>query len=225
MSRNGRSLHVSNLGNRIRSDDLHDVFEKFGKIRDIYIPLDFYTRQPRGFAYVQFQDDRDAEDAMRELDGTRLLEREITIAWAAGDRKTPGQMRNKEVRSRRGYSRSPRRRSRSPRRRSRSRSRSRGRYSSRRSRSRSRSRDRRRDYSRERSRSRDRSRERGRERSRSRERSPVRSPVRDASPKRSPSPQERRRSPSPDRRSRSRSRSPAREQADEKWDDGNGGDE
>ena len=37
-----------------RAEDLRRVFAKYGPIRDIYIPLDYYNRTPRGFGYVQY---------------------------------------------------------------------------------------------------------------------------------------------------------------------------
>ncbi|XP_054766524.1 serine/arginine-rich splicing factor 10-like [Lytechinus pictus] len=182
------SLYVRNLPDDVRTEDMRSLFGKFGPISDIYIPLDYYTREPRGFAYVQFEDIRDAEDAMYDLDRYRFYGRELEIQYAEGDRKTPTQMRGKE---RGGYrpsryrsrSRSPRRRrsrSRSPRRR-RSRSASpRKRRSpsyspkrkSRKSRSRSRNRRRKRSYSRSASRSKSRSPDRMRTRSRTFSRSP-----------------------------------------------------
>ena len=33
---------------------------RFGDVRDVYIPLDYYTKKPRGFAFVEFHDARDA---------------------------------------------------------------------------------------------------------------------------------------------------------------------
>ena len=36
------------------------MMEKYGEIRDVYIPSDYYTRKPRGFAFVEFTDSRDA---------------------------------------------------------------------------------------------------------------------------------------------------------------------
>merc|ERR1712154_733431 len=109
---------------------------KYGPVSDVYVPMDYYTRRPRGFAYIQFEDPRDADDALYHLDRTRFYGRELEIEFARGDRKSPGQMRGKERSSRRspysrydddyggrGSRRSYRSRSRSPRR-SRSRSRS-----------------------------------------------------------------------------------------------------
>ncbi|BFZ01504.1 hypothetical protein BsWGS_04542 [Bradybaena similaris] len=148
------SLYVRNVPDGTRPEDLRSLFGKYGPVTDVYIPMDYYTRRPRGFAYVQFEDPRDADDALYHLDRSRYYGRELEIEFARGDRKTPGQMRGKERSSRRSpYSRYDdydrkynRSRSRSPRRsRSRSRSAKRDRRSYSRSRSRSASYDRRKD--------------------------------------------------------------------------------
>ena len=87
------SLYVRNIPYSIRRSELEEVFSRYGEIRDVYIPLDYYTREPRGFAYVEFEDERDAKAALRELDGVRHFGTTIHIEWAKSDRKTPKQMR------------------------------------------------------------------------------------------------------------------------------------
>ncbi|KAJ0003481.1 hypothetical protein NQD34_008579, partial [Periophthalmus magnuspinnatus] len=124
------SLFVRNIADESRPEDLRREFGRYGPIVDVYIPLDFYTRQPRGFAYIQYPlptNVRDAEDALHSLDRKWVCGRQIEIQFAQGDRKTPNQMKSKERRSPGG--RSPGRSSRyddydrdSRRRRSRSRS-------------------------------------------------------------------------------------------------------
>lgn len=89
------SLFVRNISDGCRPEDLHREFVKFGPISDVYIPLDYYTKRSRGFAYVQFEDIRDAEDALHEMNRKTVCGRIIEVQFAAGDRKTPGQMRNK----------------------------------------------------------------------------------------------------------------------------------
>ncbi|XP_063773039.1 serine/arginine-rich splicing factor 12 isoform X2 [Pseudophryne corroboree] len=105
---------------QLRPEDLRREFGRYGPIVDVYIPLDYYNRRPRGFAYIQFEDVRDAEDALYNLNRKWVCGRQIEIQFAQGDRKTPGQMKSKE---RHDGSPDDRRRSRSrSRRRTRSRS-------------------------------------------------------------------------------------------------------
>ncbi|KAE8624120.1 hypothetical protein XENTR_v10005839 [Xenopus tropicalis] len=99
------SLFVRNIADDIRSEDLRREFGRYGPIVDVYVPLDYYTRRPRGFAYVQFEDVRDAEDALHNLDKKWICGRQIEIQFAQGDRKTPNQMKAKEGRSTYGSSR------------------------------------------------------------------------------------------------------------------------
>ncbi|XP_035460483.1 serine/arginine-rich splicing factor 10 isoform X1 [Scophthalmus maximus] len=123
------SLFVRNIADESRPEDIRREFGRYGPIVDVYIPLDFYTRRPRGFAYIQFEDVRDAEDALHNLDRKWVCGRQIEIQFAQGDRKTPNQMKTKEHHSPRSSSRHDDERD-SRRRRSRSRS-----YDRRRSRS------------------------------------------------------------------------------------------
>merc|ERR1712051_415065 len=57
-------------------------FEKYGKIGDVFIPKDKFTRESRGFAFVRFYDKRDAEDAMDALDGRMYDGRDLRIQMA-----------------------------------------------------------------------------------------------------------------------------------------------
>ncbi|KAF7211393.1 serine/arginine-rich splicing factor 10 [Nothobranchius furzeri] len=99
MRHQNTSLFVRNISDESRPEDLRREFGRYGPIVDVYIPLDFYTRQPRGFAYITFEDVRDAEDALHSLDRKWVCGRQIEIQFAQGDRKTPNQMKSKERRS------------------------------------------------------------------------------------------------------------------------------
>jgi len=52
----------------VEKDELSKLLEKYGRVEDIWI-----GRKPAGFAFVTFYDRRDAEDAVRELDGKEEL--------------------------------------------------------------------------------------------------------------------------------------------------------
>ncbi|KAL3875938.1 hypothetical protein ACJMK2_033841 [Sinanodonta woodiana] len=166
------SLKVDNLTYRTTPEDLKRTFEKYGKVGDVYIPRDRFTRESRGFAFVRFYDKRNAEDAMDGMDGIIMDGRELRVQMARYGRP--------EEPYRRG---GPRRYGGSRRNRSRSRSRERERERPRRKRSYSRSRSR--SHSRSVSRSRSRSRSKSRD---SRSRSPSKSRSRSRSESRSKSP-------------------------------------
>eukprot|EP01080_Neovahlkampfia_damariscottae_P012950 gene12950-7528_t len=127
------SLYIRNISHSARQMDLRKLFEKYGEVKDVYIPRDYYTNETRGFAYIEFIKIEDADAAKKDLDGQTFMGRTIEIFFAKGDRKSTHDMRKRSGRSRsprrdysrRRYSRSPRRSrrdSRSPRRRRYSRS-------------------------------------------------------------------------------------------------------
>lgn len=63
-------LYVGNVSHRAHPRDVEDLFRDYGKLVD----FDFKDRgQQVNFCFVEFRSRRDAEDAMYELNGHRLL--------------------------------------------------------------------------------------------------------------------------------------------------------
>lgn len=180
------SLFVGNIANSVVLSDLEPVFEEFG-------PCRIKIQPNKSYGFVDYEQERDAEEALQQLKGKLVKGQEIRLEWSARSGK------NKELADRHRERRGDRSRYDSDRRTPRNtgcygcgshshklvdcskkrgsyrRSRSNDRYSRRRSRSRSRD-DYRRSHrkrhdSRERDRSKDRSRENDRSKSRSRDRS------------------------------------------------------
>ncbi|GAB4856128.1 Arginine/serine-rich splicing factor scl25a transcript I [Ancistrocladus abbreviatus] len=111
------SLLVRNLRHDCRPEDLRRPFGQFGPLKDIYLPRDYYTGEPRGFGFVQFVDPSDAAEAKYQMDGQIFQGRELTVVFAEENRKKPAEMRARERGSDRHYNRrrSPPPYSRSPR--------------------------------------------------------------------------------------------------------------
>ncbi|KAA8538076.1 hypothetical protein F0562_027684 [Nyssa sinensis] len=119
------------------ADDLFPLFDKYGKVVDVFIPRDRRTGDSRGFAFVRYKYADEAQKAVEKLDGRTVDGREIMVQFAKygpnAERIHKGRIVETDSKSKgRSRSRSPRPRYRDEYRdrdsRKRSRSRSRGRY-------------------------------------------------------------------------------------------------
>ncbi|KAI5675111.1 hypothetical protein M9H77_06061 [Catharanthus roseus] len=110
------SLLVRNLRRDCRPEDLRRPFGQFGPVKDIYLPRDYYTGEPRGFGFVQYVEPADAAEAKYQMDGQVFQGRQLTVVFAEENRKKPQEMRSRERGGGRIYERrrSPARYSRSP---------------------------------------------------------------------------------------------------------------
>ncbi|CAG2054543.1 unnamed protein product, partial [Timema podura] len=57
-------VYVGNLSSSASKHEIESAFSKYGPLRNVWV-----ARNPSGFAFVEFEDPRDAEDAVRGLDG------------------------------------------------------------------------------------------------------------------------------------------------------------
>ncbi|KAJ0872131.1 putative RNA recognition motif domain, nucleotide-binding alpha-beta plait domain superfamily [Helianthus annuus] len=62
-------------------EDLRRPFGEFGPLKDIYLPRDYYSGEPRGFGFVQFVDPADAAEAKYQMDGQVFQGRELTVVF------------------------------------------------------------------------------------------------------------------------------------------------
>uniref|UniRef100_A0A0K0FWD9 Serine/arginine-rich splicing factor 3 (inferred by orthology to a human protein) n=1 Tax=Strongyloides venezuelensis TaxID=75913 RepID=A0A0K0FWD9_STRVS len=94
-------VYIGGLPDDAKTYELEDVFCKYGKIRKVWI-----ARRPPGFAFVEFMDNRDAEDAVRKLDGSKICGVRVRVELAHGNNRIKNESSNRRRYNRR--SRSPR---------------------------------------------------------------------------------------------------------------------
>ncbi|XP_041638879.1 serine/arginine-rich splicing factor 3a [Cheilinus undulatus] len=116
-------VYVGNLGNHGNKAELERAFGYYGPLRSVWV-----ARNPPGFAFVEFEDPRDASDAVREMDGRTMCGCQVRVELSTGGRRSgsrgPPQSWGRRPRDN-FRRRSPPARRRSPRRRTPSRSQSR----------------------------------------------------------------------------------------------------
>lgn len=76
------SVKVDNITYRTNVEDLRDAFSKYGSIGDIFIPRDPRTFESRGYAFVRYVRERDADYAIRQMDGVVMNGRQIRCHMA-----------------------------------------------------------------------------------------------------------------------------------------------
>ena len=57
-------IYIGELGCGATKEELEEKFGYYGPLRNVWV-----ARRPPGFAFVEFEDARDAADAVKELDG------------------------------------------------------------------------------------------------------------------------------------------------------------
>jgi polyadenylate-binding protein len=81
MSNLAPPLYVGDLDDNVREEALYDLFSKFGQIYYIRLMKDPNTGRSRGFAYVNFCNPRDAENAKHVAQYEKLGRKHIRIAY------------------------------------------------------------------------------------------------------------------------------------------------
>ncbi|KAL8453461.1 hypothetical protein Emag_001834 [Eimeria magna] len=76
---NGRKVYVGNLDPEATSTELDEIFRRYGKLSNIWV-----ARNPPGFAFITFEDARDARDAVEATDGILHREKYLRVEIAKG---------------------------------------------------------------------------------------------------------------------------------------------
>ncbi len=84
-----KKIYVGNLPFSSTETDLKEVFSRHGSVESVAVITDRETGRPRGFAFVEMEDESAAQDAIRALDGTDLGGRNIKVNEAQDKNRGP----------------------------------------------------------------------------------------------------------------------------------------
>jgi RNA recognition motif-containing protein len=82
-------LFVGNLPYDVTEPDLREFFSAVGPLSSVIIPVDRETGKPRGFAFVNFSDPAQAEEATRRLNNQPFKGRAIAMNEARARENRP----------------------------------------------------------------------------------------------------------------------------------------
>jgi len=74
-----KKIYVGNLPFSVTLDRLKELFSKYGKIEDAIVIADKFTGRSRGFGFVTFVNDGDADKALAEMNKKNVEGRELKV--------------------------------------------------------------------------------------------------------------------------------------------------
>jgi RNA recognition motif-containing protein len=88
-----KRIYVGNLPWSVTRDKLQELFSSFGEIEDAIVVANKYTGRSRGFGFVTFKNDADADKAIAEMEGKDVEGRNLNVKEARPMREDRGERR------------------------------------------------------------------------------------------------------------------------------------
>ncbi|KAI7899193.1 uncharacterized protein BX663DRAFT_441573 [Cokeromyces recurvatus] len=75
------TIYAGNLPYDFIERDVANMFERYGRLKSVTVPMDTVTNKNKGFAFIEFEDRRDAEEAYDKFDGFSVEGRRLRLDW------------------------------------------------------------------------------------------------------------------------------------------------
>ncbi|CAK0894720.1 unnamed protein product, partial [Prorocentrum cordatum] len=85
-------LSVSNLSRNVNQEHLKEIFGNYGKVKDATLAIDKVVGLPKGYAYVEFSSEREADSAVSHLHGGQIDGNVIKVEWQDQRKKQPARV-------------------------------------------------------------------------------------------------------------------------------------
>jgi len=73
------NIFVGNISFKAKENDLSQLFEEYGEVSSIKIIRDNLSGKSKGFGFVEMPNEEEAQNAMKELNGALLLDKELVV--------------------------------------------------------------------------------------------------------------------------------------------------
>ncbi|MEA5470703.1 RNA-binding protein [Spirulina sp. 06S082] len=73
------SIYVGNLAYSVTQEQLESIFAEYGTVKRVYLPTDKETGRPRGFGFVEMENENDEAEAIDKLDGAEWFDRVLKV--------------------------------------------------------------------------------------------------------------------------------------------------
>jgi RNA recognition motif-containing protein len=93
------NIYVGNLHFNVSEDELRKAFEEYGEVASVKIITDKYSGRSKGFGFVEMLNDKEAKEAIDNLNGAEIKGRAVNVNQAREKENNSGERRNFRSRS------------------------------------------------------------------------------------------------------------------------------
>ncbi|MBP8979013.1 RNA-binding protein [Candidatus Dojkabacteria bacterium] len=83
----GKKLFVGNLSWNVRDEELKEAFAPFGTVEEAVVIIDRMKNRSKGFGFVTFSTEDEAQKAMTEMNGKEIDGRAVNVSLAREERR------------------------------------------------------------------------------------------------------------------------------------------
>lgn len=76
------NIYAGNLPYTLSEENLRDIFEKHGEVKNVKIIMDRYTGNSKGFGFIEMAGNEQADKAIQLLNGFEVSGRNIKVNYA-----------------------------------------------------------------------------------------------------------------------------------------------
>ena len=73
------NIYVGNLSFKVNENDLEGIFKEYGTVNSTKVIMDKFSGRSKGFAFVEMDNQDEGKNAISELNGSLLEEREMVV--------------------------------------------------------------------------------------------------------------------------------------------------
>lgn len=70
-------VFIGGISSSTSKDEIEREFAKYGRLNSVWV-----AQNPPGFAFVEYEDGRDAQEAVKQLNGTALFDDNKVSLWS-----------------------------------------------------------------------------------------------------------------------------------------------
>ena len=73
------NIYIGNIPFEATEDEIRELFESYGTVTAVNLIIDRFTKRPRGFGFVEMENEEEGTKAIDTLDGSDLMGRNLQV--------------------------------------------------------------------------------------------------------------------------------------------------